>query len=102
MSTDRDLPLWIQDREEVLKNDAGVEWRDGQRPDYSMTNAHMAKEKKYQYEASSLEAIAYNLVRTFEMEASFKTNPLQMDLCGCRSVSDEYQRRERIHRTRSS
>ena len=77
MTTNQDLPLWVQDREEVLKNDAGVEWRDGQRPDYSMTNAHMSKEKKYRYESGSLEAIAYNLVRTFEMEASFKTNPQQ-------------------------
>ena len=77
MSTDRSLPLWVQDREEVLQNDDGVEWRNGQRPDYSMTNARLEKEKKYRYEMGSLEAIAYNLVRTFEMEASFKTNPQQ-------------------------
>lgn len=77
MSKSQDLPLWVQDREEVLKNDQGVQWRNNERPDYSMTNAHMAEEKKYHYDAGSLEAIAYNLVRTFEMEASFKTNPQQ-------------------------
>ena len=77
MSTAGNLPLWVREREEVLKNDNGVEWRDGKRPNYSMTNAHLEKEKKYRYEAGSLEAIAYNLVRTFEMEASFKTNPQQ-------------------------
>ena len=77
MSTAKDLPLWVRDREEVLKNDDGVEWRGGKRPNYSMTNAHLEEEKKYRYGTGSLEAIAYNLVRTFEMEASFKTNPQQ-------------------------
>jgi hypothetical protein len=33
-----------------------------------MTNAHMEQEKKYRYGAGFLAAIAYNLVRTFEME----------------------------------
>ena len=77
MSTNQGLPLWVQDREEVIKNDDGVKWRGGKRPNYSMTNARLEKEKKYRYGAGSLEAIAYNLVRTFEMEASFKTNPQQ-------------------------
>ena len=77
MSTTQDLPLWVQDREEVLKNDDGVEWRDGKRPDYSMTNAFLEKEKQCNHAEGSLNAIAYNLVRTFEMEASFKTNPQQ-------------------------
>ena len=71
MSTAGELPLWVQNREEVLKNDDGVEWRGGKRPNYSMTNAHLEKEKKYSYGADSLEAIAYNLVITFEMEAFF-------------------------------
>ena len=77
MSTAQDLPLWVQDREEVLKHDEGVEWRDGKRPDYSMTNAHLEKEKQCNHAEGSLNAIAHNLVRTFEMEASFKTNPQQ-------------------------
>ena len=77
MSTTQDLPLWVQDREDVLKNDQGVEWREGKRPDYSMTNAFLAKEKQCNHAEGSLNAIAYNLVRTFEMEASFKTNPQQ-------------------------
>ena len=77
MSTSQDLPLWVRDREEAIENDDGVKWRGGKRPNYSMTNARLEKEKKYRYEAGSLEAIAYNLVRTFEMEASFKTNPQQ-------------------------
>ena len=47
MSTAGNLPLWVRDREEVLKNDDGVEWRGGKRPNYSMTNARLEKEKKY-------------------------------------------------------
>ena len=39
MSSDRDLPLWVQNREEVIKNDAGVEWRGGKRPNYLMFDA---------------------------------------------------------------
>ena len=58
MSTNQDLPLWVQDREEVLKHDESVEWRNGQRPDYTFTNKHMVGEKKYHYTEGSLEAIA--------------------------------------------
>lgn len=77
MSTNQHLPLWVQDREAVLKHDQGVEWRDGQRPDYSHTNVFGEKERKFNHAEGSLNAIAHNLVRTFEMEASFKTNPQQ-------------------------
>ena len=77
MSADQRLPLWVQDREDVLKQDAGVLWRDGQRPDYSHTNAVGEKERKHNHAEGSLNAIAHNLVKTFEMEASFKTNPQQ-------------------------
>ncbi len=77
MSKTQDLPLWVQDREEVLKNDEGVEWRDGNRPDYSMTNSFLEQEKQCNHAEGSLNAIAHNLVRTFEMEASFKTDAKQ-------------------------
>jgi predicted ester cyclase len=73
----QDLPLWVQDREEVLKHDDGVEWRYGERPDYSYTNAFLERERKSNHAEGTLNKIAYNLVRTFEMEASFKTNPQQ-------------------------
>lgn len=71
------LPLWAQDREDVLKHDDGVTWRDGQRPDYSHTNRFREQERQYSHEAGSLNAIVHNLVRTFEMEASFKSDPQQ-------------------------
>ena len=77
MSADQSLPLWVQDRENVLKQDDGVIWRDGQRPDYAHTNTFWEKERKYNHAEGSLNAIAHNLVKTFEMEASFKTDPKQ-------------------------
>ena len=77
MTTTEDLPLWVQDREEVLQQDQDVSWRDGKRPDYSHTNAFLAQERQFNHAEGSLNAIAHNLVKTFEMEASFKTNAQQ-------------------------
>lgn len=77
MANHQNPPLWVQDREEVLRHDEGVEWRDGNRPDYSHTNQHLLQERKFNHAEGTLNAIAHNLVRTFEMEASFKTNPHQ-------------------------
>ena len=71
------LPLWVQDRNTVLSNDEGVEWRNGERPDYSHTDQFLHQESKYKHPTDSLEAIVQNLVRTFEMEASHKVNPQQ-------------------------
>ncbi|MBW4565157.1 MAG: SnoaL-like polyketide cyclase [Mojavia pulchra JT2-VF2] len=70
-------PLWIQDRDTVIANDANVEWRYQTRPDYSRTNQFLQKQSKYNHLEGSLEAIVQNLVRTFEMEASYKSNPQQ-------------------------
>ncbi|HAC63664.1 MAG TPA: SnoaL-like polyketide cyclase [Cyanothece sp. UBA12306] len=71
------LPLWVQDRDTVIAQDEGVEWRNGERPDYSHTNQFLKAESKFNHLEGSLEAIVQNLVRTFEMEASHKTNPQQ-------------------------
>lgn len=73
----QDLPLWVQDREEVLKHDDGVEWRYGERPDYSHTKTFLEQERKTNHAEGTLNAIAHNLVKTFEMEATFKTSPQQ-------------------------
>lgn len=71
-----ELPLWVQDREAVIMEDTGVEWRD-ERPDYSMTNQFRETERTCNHAEGSLNAIAHNLVRTFEMEATHKINPQQ-------------------------
>ena len=70
------LPLWVQDREEVITTDADIKWREG-RPDYSHTNQFLEQERQCNHAEGSLNAIAHNLVRTFEMEATHKTNPQQ-------------------------
>ncbi|MEM8779625.1 MAG: SnoaL-like polyketide cyclase, partial [Cyanobacteria bacterium P01_G01_bin.49] len=72
-----ELPLWVQERNTVLGNDEGVEWRNGEKPDYSHTDQFLHKESQYNHPANSLEALVQNLVRTFEMEASHKLNPQQ-------------------------
>lgn len=71
-------PLWIQDRDTVISEGANtVEWRYQQPPDYSRTNETLRSESQYNHLEGSLEAIVQNLVRTFEMEASYKSNPQQ-------------------------
>jgi hypothetical protein len=71
-----ELPLWVQDREEVIAEDAEVEWRT-ERPDYSYIEEFGKQERQCNHAEGSLNAIAHNLVRTFEMEATHKTNPQQ-------------------------
>ncbi|YAI82385.1 MAG: ester cyclase [cyanobacterium endosymbiont of Rhopalodia sterrenbergii] len=71
------LPLWVQSRDKVIANDEGVQWREGERPDYSYTDQFLRVESQFNHPEGSLEAIVENLVRTFEMEASHKTNPEQ-------------------------
>ncbi|WP_088243390.1 SnoaL-like polyketide cyclase [Calothrix rhizosoleniae] len=74
-----ELPLWVQDREQVIANstNANVEWRNVNPPDYSRSQQNLAQESLYNHLEGSLEGIVQNLVRTFEMEVSFKTNPQQ-------------------------
>jgi hypothetical protein len=71
------LPLWVQDRDIVLEYSTNVEWRYGNKPDYTRSVENLATESICNHAEGSLEAIVQNLVRTFEMEASFKSNPSQ-------------------------
>jgi len=72
----KELPLWIQERAKVIANETSVEWRSGV-PDYAYTNQFLERERKHNHAEGSLNAIAHNLVKTFEMEATHKTNPQQ-------------------------
>ena len=64
-------------REEVIAvGVATVEWREV-RPDYSHTNQFREAERQCNHAEGSLNALAHNLVRTFEMEATHKINPQQ-------------------------
>src|ERR687886_689103 len=71
-----ELPLWVQDRSKVIASEASVEWRSGV-PDYSYTNQFLEKQRKHNHAEGSLNAIAHNLVKAFEMEATHKINPQQ-------------------------
>ncbi|MGM3309276.1 SnoaL-like polyketide cyclase [Anabaena sp. WFMT] len=71
------LPLWVQDRDTVIAYSTHAEWRYQTPPDYSRSKENLAKESTCNHLEGTLEAIVQNLVRTFEMEVSFKSNPQQ-------------------------
>jgi hypothetical protein len=71
------LPLWVQDRDTVIAQSTDAEWRYQTPPDYTRSKENLAKESTRNHLEGSLEAIVQNLVRTFEMEVSFKSNPQQ-------------------------
>ena len=71
------LHLWVQDRDKVLEYSDNVEWRYNEKPDYSRSNAKLAEESTKNHPQYSLEDLVQNLVRTFDIEANFKTNPKQ-------------------------
>lgn len=74
----KELPLWVQDRDKVIESAGSeVKWREQAPPDYTMQKESFAKGKKYNHPEGSLEALVQNLVRTFEMEVSHKSNPQQ-------------------------
>ena len=77
MSQSTNKPLWIQDRDTVIEQSVDTQWRDSTPPDYTRTNNFLKQESQYNHLEGSLEGIVQNLVRAFEMEASFKTNPQQ-------------------------
>jgi hypothetical protein len=71
------LPLWVQDRDTVIAYSTHAQWRYQTPPDYTRSNENLAKESTCNHIEGTLEAIVQNLVRTFEMEVSFKSNPQQ-------------------------
>lgn len=71
------LPLWVQDRDTVLQYSNNIQWRYGEKPDYTRSNENLAKQSTHNHPENSLAALVQNLVRTFDIEANFKTNPQQ-------------------------
>ncbi|KAI7309895.1 hypothetical protein KC315_g12813, partial [Hortaea werneckii] len=53
-------------------NDVGVQWRYGKAPDYSKTRKVWEEGKKMNHAAGSLPQLVENLVKNWEVEASFK------------------------------
>jgi hypothetical protein len=66
------LPSYMTDPNAVL-NDSTATWRFGKTPDYSKTRKVFAETKRMNHEAGSLPDLVENLVKNWEIEASFKT-----------------------------
>ncbi|EEQ33303.1 hypothetical protein McanMca71_006473 [Microsporum canis] len=66
----RALPDYVLDPNAVLKDD--IKWRYGRAPDYSKTRKAYEAGKKMNHEAGSLPNLVENLVKNWEIEASFK------------------------------
>ncbi|PYH98133.1 hypothetical protein BO71DRAFT_316986 [Aspergillus ellipticus CBS 707.79] len=67
------LPDYVLDPNAVL-GDKEAAWRHGAPPDYSKTRSFYAETKTQTHEAGSLPFLVENLVKNWEIEASFKTN----------------------------
>ncbi|KAF9698374.1 hypothetical protein EKO04_003615 [Ascochyta lentis] len=65
------LPDYLTDPNAVLK-DTEVSWRYGRAPDYSKTRKVFSETKQKSHEAGSLPELVQNLVKNWEVEASFK------------------------------
>lgn len=67
------LPDYLLDPNAVLK-DGSANWRYGQAPDYSKTRKVYDETKTKSHEAASLPNLVENLVKNWELEASFKSD----------------------------
>lgn len=76
-SNPSDLPLWAQGRKAVLDASEGVTWREEGPPDYTRQERSHAATSQHNHPEGSLESIVQNLVKVFEMEVSFKSDPKQ-------------------------
>ncbi|KAF6828544.1 hypothetical protein CMUS01_08541 [Colletotrichum musicola] len=66
------LPDYVTSPNAVF-GDKGVQWRYGRAPDYTKTRKVWREGRKMNHAAGSLEEICENLVKNWEVEASFKT-----------------------------
>lgn len=67
------LPDYMTDPDAVLR-DLNCQWRYGRPPDYSKTRLVFEESKRTSHEKGSLPDLVQNLVKNWEIEASFKTN----------------------------
>ncbi|WEW60444.1 hypothetical protein PRK78_005930 [Emydomyces testavorans] len=65
------LPDYVLNPDAVLKDD--IAWRHGRAPDYSKTRKVYEAGKTRNHEPGSLASLVENLVKNWEIEASFKT-----------------------------
>ncbi|KAI8825189.1 uncharacterized protein EV422DRAFT_549908 [Fimicolochytrium jonesii] len=70
------LPDFMVDPDAVLK-DVDVEWRNKRAPDYKKVNQAWVDERSVVHEEGSLPWLVQNLVKNWEKEVSYKSNPAQ-------------------------
>lgn len=73
----REENLQIQDRDDVLLASEDIVWRGGKKPRYTETNRVLHTQTRMNHPKGSLEDIVQNLVRTLEMEITYKLKPEQ-------------------------
>ncbi|KAI1097435.1 hypothetical protein F4804DRAFT_171908 [Jackrogersella minutella] len=66
------IPDYMKHPDAVLK-DVNAQWRNTQPPDYTKTRMFFKETKQSKHEAGSLPELVENLVKNWEIEASFKT-----------------------------
>ncbi|KAL4787339.1 hypothetical protein BJX76DRAFT_318916 [Aspergillus varians] len=67
------LPDYVLDPNAVL-GDADAKWRYGRPPSYTKTRDYYEQTRQMTHEAGSLSSLVENLVKNWEIEASFKTS----------------------------
>lgn len=67
----------LEEPERAFMDEEDTKWRFGGAPDYSLTNLMYLKGRTKVHAPGSLEQIVENLVKTWEMERSHKTDPNQ-------------------------
>ncbi|RSL79574.1 hypothetical protein CEP52_017505 [Fusarium oligoseptatum] len=67
------LPDYFLSPDAVLKDD--VAWRFGRKPDYTRTRKAWRDTKEMSHTAGSLQELVENLVKNWEIEASYKAKP---------------------------
>ncbi|KAF7314627.1 hypothetical protein MKEN_00936400 [Mycena kentingensis (nom. inval.)] len=70
-STTNELPDYVLNPDAVLKDN--VQWRHKSAPNYAQTRADYLRTKKMTHEPGILASIVENLVKNWEIEASYKT-----------------------------
>ena len=67
----------LKEPDRSFMDDADIKWRFGGKPDYSLANLKFLQERSCIHPEGSLELIVENLVKTWEMERSHKTDQNQ-------------------------
>ncbi|KAL4800778.1 hypothetical protein BDV19DRAFT_383795 [Aspergillus venezuelensis] len=74
MTESQNLPDYVLDPNAVLHDTDATAWRYGSPPNYTKTRDYYERTKQNTHTATSLPSLVSNLVKNWEIEASFKTS----------------------------